>query len=129
VTQKENPAAGDGRAELKADYKDKDEAPSTPQIAKLQTENSAPDAIERRGNWLAIGGDTTGKRIVCKCASCGHVCVIGAGALEGGAVHCPGCAHPPRAKTDARSDSFAGAVANLEGRNAWKRHKGGGGEP
>jgi ProP effector len=36
VTQKERPADGDGRAELKADYKDKDEAPSKTNRRKQQ---------------------------------------------------------------------------------------------
>jgi hypothetical protein len=96
-----------------------------------------PDAIERRGNWITISRDATLKRVSCRCATCGHLCLIGAEALEGG-VNCPGClsphsvlsnvppaAHLPSAKPD-RSDSFAGAVADMEGRNAWKRHKGGG---
>ena len=54
---------------------------------------------------------------------------IGADALESGVVVCGGCVHPPHsaATPDARVDSFAGAVAMLESRNAWKRHRGGGG--
>jgi hypothetical protein len=84
-----------------------------------------PDAIERRGDWLVIGGDTTGKRVVCRCSRCHHVTLIGREALEAGLVNCPGCARP--ATPDARADSFATGVASLESWGAWKRHKGGGG--
>jgi hypothetical protein len=85
-----------------------------------------PDEIPRQyDGWLAIGGDATGKRVVCKCAKCAHVCTIGREALEAGGVFCSGCASPAKPATpDARSDSFAGTIADTESRGVWKRHKG-----
>jgi hypothetical protein len=85
-----------------------------------------PDEIPRQyDGWLVIGGDVTGKRIECRCSQCQRVTVIGREALEGGAgVTCPRCLNPRSATPDARADSFAGAVASLEGRGARGRHRG-----
>jgi hypothetical protein len=118
VTQKE-PLVGDQGGSGK-----QTEPPSTT-TESPNLQESAPDRIERRGNWFVLSKDATLKRIVCKCASCGHVCTIGAEALEAGGVFCSGCARPHSAKPDA--PEFAAGLANLESRNAWKRHKGGGG--
>jgi hypothetical protein len=85
---------------------------------------STPAAIERYGDWLVISRDGTGKRVSCRCSQRQRVTVIGREALEGGAgVTCPRCLNPRSATPDA--DSFAADVSDLEGRNAWKRHKGG----
>jgi hypothetical protein len=93
------------------------------------TAEQAGESDETFGTWRVVSRDSLGKRVICKCAICGHVCTIGADALESGVVVCGGCVHPPHsaATPDARVDSFAGAVAMLESRNAWKRHRGGGG--
>jgi hypothetical protein len=80
-----------------------------------------PGAIERRNNWLVLSADQTRKRIVCKCAFCGHFCTIGTEALKAG-VNCPNCLNPRSATPSA--DSFAGAVADLEGWGARGRHRG-----
>jgi hypothetical protein len=64
----------------------------TAAAAKKQ-DPTEPGAIERRGNWFIIGGDTTGKRCACRCAQCQHVTLIGREALESG-VNCPGCLSP-----------------------------------
>jgi hypothetical protein len=74
-----------------------------------------PGAIERRGSWLVLGADATGKRIVCRCAICAHVCQIGAEALEGGGVVCGGCVAPrnnPGPASQCRSSLSAKAGAS-----------------
>jgi hypothetical protein len=91
---------------------------------KVQTE---PDAIERRGDWLVLGADSTGKRLFCRCVVCSHTCQIGAEALESGVVVCAGCARPQQSATPtapAADSSFAANVAALESLGARKRHRG-----
>jgi hypothetical protein len=84
----------------------------------------AGESDETFGTWRVVSRDSLGKRVICKCAICGHVCTIGAEALEGGAVNCAGCVHPHPAKPAA--DSFATGVADLEVWGAKKKHFGGG---
>jgi hypothetical protein len=121
MASKENPALGEGGA---SGLRFSAEDISEDRLAR-QEPQAGPDAVERHGNWLVIGRDATRKRVTCKCATCGYVALIGAEALEGGSVFCSECAHPT--KPDARADSFAGAVAGMETRDAWRRHRGGGG--
>jgi hypothetical protein len=118
MASKENPALGEAglpnHSALAAEPSEDKRARQEPQAA-----------VERHGNWLVLGGDVTGKRIECRCSQCQRVTVIGREALEGGAgVTCPRCLNPRSATPDARADSFAGAVASLEGRGARGRHRG-----
>jgi hypothetical protein len=86
------------------------------------------DEVQRFGAWRLIGfADSTGNRSIVRCGLCGYLSLISREALEAGGVFCSGCARPHSATPDARADSFASGIAGVEGRNAWKRHKGGGG--
>ena len=89
------------------------------------TPAAEPDAIERHGDRLVLGGDTTGKRVACRCSRCQHVTLIGREALESGAVSCPGCA-PPRNNPGPAARSFSPGITEAENRSARKRHRGGG---
>ena len=113
-------SAGDGRAHS-------GRSTTSPTIAE-SPQSSTPDAVERHGNWLVIGRDTTRKRIVCKCVVCSHTCQIGAEALESAVVVCGGCVAPrnnPAPASQGRS-SFAKEVADEA---AWGSASGTGAEP
>jgi hypothetical protein len=115
LTQKEPPEDGDrgvsGRIQ------------TSPTIAE-SPQSSTPVAIERYGNWFVIGRDATFKRVSCRCASCGHACVIGNEALQVGGVFCAGCPSPHSKPAEPAADSFAANVAALEGWRAKKKHFG-----
>ena len=74
---------------------------------------------------LDFSDPPTRKRYLCRC-DCGRIAEVSAGALEAGEIRTCGRCLTLRSAPPA-ADSFAGAVADLEGRNAWKRHNGGGG--
>jgi hypothetical protein len=85
-----------------------------------------PGAIERRYGKLVVIGfsdQRTCKRCLCRC-DCGNVVERPVEALTAGDISACGNCRAAPAKADAPADSFAANVA--KGRNAWKRHKGGG---
>jgi hypothetical protein len=75
------------------------------------------------GNWRIISRDTTGKRATATCTMCGSGRELAVSALESGDVRCPGC-NPPGFYGPAPRRSFLADVSDLEGRDAWKRHRG-----
>jgi hypothetical protein len=89
-------------------------------------ENTRPAAIERRYGALAVldfSDPPTRKRYLCRC-DCGKVVEVPTEALEAGEILTCGRCRAASATPDARADSFASNVADLEGCNAWKRHRG-----
>jgi hypothetical protein len=86
-------------------------------------------AIARRYGRLAVIGyrdARLAKVAICRC-DCQNLVERSVEALVSGEMlNCGNCPATP-ATPDARSDTFASSVADLEGRSAWRRHKGGGG--
>jgi hypothetical protein len=81
---------------------------------------SEPGAPQRFGNWKLIGaGDPSGKRLICRCLTCGEVKTVSAEALVvSGHVVCVNCSPARNLSDRSERTSFASEFANAETRGA-----------